>query len=47
VHDNWDDWREWQTEDDPYGSKVPGDFEDKISLFEKLVLVKVFRNELI
>jgi len=33
--------------DDPYGTRCPGDYEDGISTFDKLLLVKVFRNELI
>jgi len=47
ICDNWDDWRAWQQEEDPYAVRVPGDFEDKITIFDKLALIKVFRNELI
>jgi len=45
--DNWEEWRAWQQEEDPYVSRCPGDFEDKITIFDKLVLIKCFRNELI
>jgi hypothetical protein len=47
VVNNWDEWRAWQLEVDPYACRCPGEFEDKLTVFDKLVLIKVFRNELI
>ena len=45
--DNWSKWRAWQQQEDPFAARVPGDYEDRISQFDKLVLIKCFRNELI
>jgi len=47
VVDNWDAWCEWKNDDDPYQAKCPGDVEEGLSSFDKLVLIKVFRNEFI
>ena len=47
VVDNWDEWCEWKNADDPYELRCPGEFQDNISNFDKLVLIKVFRNEFI
>lgn len=47
VCDNFDEWKAWLQEEDPFATRCPGEFEDHISVFDKLVLIKVFRNELI
>ena len=47
VVKNWKAWRVWQQDDDPYALACPGDFEENMSTFDKLVLIKVFRNEFI
>jgi len=32
---------------DPYSAVLPGDYQEKLSNFDKLLLVKVFRPEMI
>jgi len=47
IIENWTVWKEWCQSEDPYATKLPGELEDKISNFDKLLLVKCFRNEMI
>lgn len=47
VVDNWGAWKEWATAEDPYALDCPGEFPQKISFFDKLMLIKAFRPELV
>jgi dynein heavy chain len=47
VVKNWATWQKWATEVDPYSAVIPGGYGEKISNFDKLLLIKVFRPEMI
>jgi len=47
VCENWDQWKVWAREQDPYNAQLPGDWNDKLNNFDKLVLVRCFRLEMI
>lgn len=47
ICDNWAAWEKWYQIPDPYEEPVPGDYQENLSNFDKLILVKVFRNEMI
>jgi dynein heavy chain len=45
VKDNMADWEKWAMTDNPYSETVAGDFEKKLSNFDKLLLVRILRSE--
>lgn len=47
IVDNWSEWKKWARTEMPYVEKVPGEFEERLSNFDRLVLIKAFRMELI
>jgi len=47
VIDNWISWKEWYQKEDPYVNPFPGDWDEKLSNFERLILIKAFRREMI
>ena len=47
VVDNWSKWEEWIGKTDPYEETMPVDYQENLSNFDKLILIKVFRNELV
>jgi len=47
VADGWDVWAKWIAEESPYEAALPGEFNEKLGNFDKLILVKVFRPELV
>jgi len=47
VAENWGAWKEWMEQEDPYGSQMPGEYHEKLAPFDKLILVKVLRPELV
>lgn len=47
VVENWAAWKEWAMTDDPFAVDCPGEFPQKISYFDKLMLIKAFRPELV
>jgi len=49
VCDNWDEWKAWYQNEDanPYETPIPGEYNEKLSTFDKLALIKVFRPELV
>jgi dynein heavy chain len=47
VTSNWDAWKKWARTDMPYTNPMPGEYEEKCSYFDKLTVVKAFRNEMI
>jgi len=47
IIENWPKWKEWCQTEDPYVSKLPGEWEEKLSNFDKLLVTKCFRGEMI
>ena len=47
VAANWSDWYEWAQKEDPYSEICPGDFESKMSNFDKLHLIRCLRSEMV
>jgi dynein heavy chain len=49
VCDNWEEWKAWYQNDteNPYTTPIPGEYNEKLASFDKLVLIKVFRPELV
>jgi len=47
VVDNWGAWRDWSQQEEPYGVPVPGEYQENLSLFDKLILLKCLRPELV
>lgn len=47
ICENWDEWHTWGKLENPYVSPLPGEYEEKLTKFDKMVLIKAFRNELI
>lgn len=45
IVDHWAKWKEWATAEIPYEAKLPGDWEEKLNNFDKLILIKGFRPE--
>lgn len=45
VKDNLILWEEWGNTENPYSEPVPGEYEKRLSNFDKLILVRVFRSE--
>ena len=39
VVDNWGAWRDWSQQEEPYGAPVPGEYQENLSLFDKLILL--------
>ena len=49
ICDNWSEWKVWlknETEN-PYDTPCPGIYNEQLSSFDKLMLMKTFRSELI
>lgn len=47
IVENWGAWKDWATQENPFSVPVPGEFPEKISYFDKLILIKAFRPELV
>jgi len=47
VIENLEEWRKWQDTEDPYKATIPGEYQETMTDFDKLILIKVFRPELI
>jgi dynein heavy chain len=47
VCSNWSVWREWADSEGPFEAALPGRYAETLSGFDRLVLVKVFRPELV
>jgi dynein heavy chain len=47
VCENWDEWKAWARSDDPNKTKMPGEWDEKLTNFDKLVVIKCFRLEMI
>lgn len=45
ICDKYEDWSKWASSDDPHLVPLPGDWEQKLSRINKLVVLKVFRFE--
>ena len=45
MADNQDAWYEWGTCEDPLEAQLPGDWEEKLSDFQKEIMLKVYRPE--
>lgn len=46
ILDNWDEWDAWAQSEEPYDTPVPGEYNEKMSNFTKLLLVRALRSEL-
>ena len=47
VVENWADWKKWLEIEQPYDSPMPAPYNETLSPFDKLVVMKVFRPEMI
>mmetsp|Transcript_20674 Transcript_20674/g.31587 ORF Transcript_20674/g.31587 Transcript_20674/m.31587 type:complete len:450 (-) Transcript_20674:88-1437(-) len=47
VCDNVEQWRDWKKQENPLHHPIPGEYAEKLTTFDKLILIKVFRPELI
>lgn len=55
IVENWKDWQEWMNSEDPYKLPIPGApagsevgcYQEQLSMFDRLILMKTFRPELI
>lgn len=47
IVDNYDEWVTWAQTDEPYNNPVPGQYNETMSNFTKLLLVRVLRSELV
>jgi len=47
MNENWESWKKWALQENPYGSELPGEWNEKLSKFDKLILIKAYRNELL
>ena len=45
IKENQEGWHNWATCLDPQDTRLPGDWEDTLTDFQKSILLKVFRNE--
>ena len=45
INDNSDDWVEWATCAEPQTSPLPLGWEEKLTNFEKMLILKCFRPE--
>ena len=45
IAENQEDWTTWGQCDDPLNTKMPGDWEEKLTDFQKCIAIKVFRAE--
>jgi hypothetical protein len=47
VVENWDAWKKWAEIEQPYDAELPAPYNEQLKGFDKLVLMKVFRPEMI
>jgi dynein heavy chain len=47
VVENWEAWKKWIHIEQPYEVKCPAPYDEQLSGFDKLILMKVFRPEMI
>jgi dynein heavy chain len=47
VVENWPAWRTWLRNEQPYDCPLPGPYQEQLTDFDKLILMKVFRPEMI
>jgi dynein heavy chain len=47
IIDNWETWKKWAQEENPFDTDLPGEWSQKLSKFDKLLLIKCFRYELL
>lgn len=45
MTENWPLWVEWARSDSPFTKTLPGEYKDKLSSFDKLLLIKALRLE--
>jgi len=43
--EKYEDWLKWCETDDPHLEKMPGDWEEKLGRFSKLIILKIWRPE--
>jgi dynein heavy chain len=47
VASHWKEWKAWRNSEDPYAAKMPGDYSKKLTDFDKLIMIKCLRYELL
>lgn len=45
ISKNWAQWKEYATAAEPLEEKLPGEWEEHLDHFEKLIILKIFRPE--
>ncbi len=45
ISEKWKTWSEWIMCENPHTDKLPEQWEDKLTRFEKLLILKAFRPE--
>lgn len=45
LRESWEEWLQWVDSPDPIATPLPLEFRDVVSPFQKLILVRVFREE--
>ena len=45
VSNNYSDWKAWADESDPLTHPLPASFSDTVNMFQRLLLVKCFRED--
>ena len=45
IAEHEQDWKKWGSCDDPLAEKMPGDWEQTLSDFQKQIMIKVYRPE--
>lgn len=45
MEENEDAWTKWATSNEPHEEKLPLEWEDKLTDFQKLIVLKAFRSE--
>jgi len=47
ISSNWDAWEAWSSSADPLSAELPDGFSEKINMFQRLILLKVFRDDIL
>lgn len=47
MTENWQQWLDWARSEVPFTTKLPGEYHEKLSNFDRLLLIKVLRLEMV
>ena len=47
MTENWQEWVDWARSESPFNQKLPGEFQEKLKNFDRLLLIKVLRLEMV